>query len=115
LATFDKLRLNVLQPIEEFHSIDLEKGKKLNKSDRDILAKFVDGQPPHLAFFVRAGKISSYDEARQSAKLGEAYGYRKDSEKAVTLVSSAKLEQQQDSTSVMSILKGRGQGINSSQ
>ena len=38
--------------------------------------KFIAGLPPQLAFFVRAGRVSSIQDALQSAKIGQAHGYR---------------------------------------
>ena len=75
-VAFDNLVLQPTQTIEEFHSIILEKGKKLKKSETDMILKFINSLPAQLAFFVRAGKVSSYREALQSAKIGEAHGYR---------------------------------------
>lgn len=75
-VAFDRLTLLPSQAIEDFHAIVHEKGKKLSKSDGDMINKFVSGLPPQLAFFVRAGRISSFREALQSAKIGEAHGYR---------------------------------------
>ena len=75
-AAFDNLRLNTGQAIEEFHAIVLEKGTRLNKTDRDMTNKFINGLPSQLAFFVRAGRINNFREALHSAKIGEAHGYR---------------------------------------
>lgn len=75
-ATFNSLKLNSGQPIEEFASVVMEKGRRLSKSDRDMTFKCIDGLPSKLAFFVRAGKNQTIREALHSAKLGEAHGYR---------------------------------------
>ena len=75
-AAFDNLVLNSGQAIEEFHAVVLEKGTRLNKSDRDMSNKFINGLPSQLAFFVRAGRINNFREALHSAKIGEAHGYR---------------------------------------
>ena len=75
-AAFDNLTLNTGQAIEEFHAIVLEKGTRLNKSDRDMSNKFINGLPSQLAFFVRAGRINNFREALHSAEIGEAHGYR---------------------------------------
>lgn len=75
-AIFDSLSLGPAQPLESFHSVILEKGNRLNKPERDLISKFINGLPPQLAFFVRAGKVLTLRDALTSAKLGEAYGYR---------------------------------------
>lgn len=75
-AAFDHLSLNPTQPIEEFHSVIFDKGNLLGKSERDLIFKFIQGLPHQLAFFVRAGQVSSFREALHSAKIGEAHGYR---------------------------------------
>ena len=38
--------------------------------------KFIAGLPPQLGVFVRAGRVSSFRDALQSVKIGEAHGYR---------------------------------------
>lgn len=75
-AAFDNLKLSGTQAIEEFHSIVLEKGTRLGKTDRDMTNKFVNGLPSQLAFFIRAGRIDTFRDALHSAKIGEAHGYR---------------------------------------
>lgn len=75
-AAFDALFLHPMQQIEDFYSAVLDKGRKLRKHDRDIISKFVNGLPHQLAFFVRAGKAQTLQDVLQSAKIGEAYGYR---------------------------------------
>ena len=75
-AIFDALCLKPHQALESFYSEVLEKGLRLKKPERDIIAKFVSGLPPQLAFFVRARNITTSRDALQHAKLGEAYGYR---------------------------------------
>ncbi len=74
-AIFSHLRLDS-QPIEDYHSMIMEKGRRLGKTDRDMLMKFVDGLPQQLAFFIRAGRVNTFREALHFAKLGEAHGYR---------------------------------------
>ena len=75
-ATFNHLSIKPGQPIEEFASVVQEKGRRLGKSDRDMTFKFIDGLPPQLAFFIRAGRVLTLRDALHSAKLGEAHGYR---------------------------------------
>ena len=73
---FTNLKLLPHQQIEDYYSHILEKGKKLLKSDQELLLKFIQGLPAQLAFFVRAGNPSDINAAMTSAKMGEAYGYR---------------------------------------
>lgn len=75
-AIFDALTLQPGAPIEGFHSQVLEKGSRLDKPERDLISKFINGLPQQLAFFVRAANPKSLQAAFQQAKLGEAYGYR---------------------------------------
>ena len=75
IATFDYLRLNSRQVIEKFHAIALEKGTGLNKTDRYMTNKFINGLPSQLDF-IRAGRINEFEEAKHSAKLGESHGYK---------------------------------------
>ena len=83
-AALDNLVLNSGQAIEEFHAIVLEKGTRLNKSDRDMSNKFINCLPSQLAFFVRAGCINNFREALHSAKMGEAHVYRVHATTSVT-------------------------------
>lgn len=73
---FDALTLHPTMAIETFHGQVLEKGSKLDKSERDLTSKFIHGLPQQLAFFVRAGNPRCLQNAYQQAELGEAYGYR---------------------------------------
>lgn len=75
-AIFDALTLHPTMAIETFHGQVLEKGSKLDKPERDLTSKFINGLPEQLAFFVRAGNPRCLQDAYQQAKLGEAYGYR---------------------------------------
>ncbi|XP_033725284.1 uncharacterized protein LOC117315247 [Pecten maximus] len=75
-TTFRTVTLRPEQQLEDYHSHVLQKGKRLHKTERDITAKFIDGLPSQLAFFVRAGKATTLREALHSAKIGEAHGYR---------------------------------------
>lgn len=52
----NSLTLNQAQPVEVFHGIVLEKGRKLGKLGGDLMNKFVDMCLKQLAFYVRAGK-----------------------------------------------------------
>jgi len=73
---FSKIKLAPGQSMDEYHALIVQKGRKLQKSPRDILVKFVDGLPHQLAFFVRTGNPFTDNEALTAAKMGEAYGYR---------------------------------------
>ena len=73
---FTNLNLLPQQYIEDYYSHILEKGRKLGKSDQELLLKFIQGLPSQLAFFVRAGNPNDINAALTSAKMGEAYGYR---------------------------------------
>lgn len=52
---FNSLTLNQAQPLEVFHGIVLEKGRKMGKLGMDLMNKFVDRLIKQLAFYVRAG------------------------------------------------------------
>lgn len=67
-AVFDTLKLGPGQHIEDFHSAILEKGQKLGKPERDLINKFIEGLPPRIAFFVRVGRCTNYNEALNLAK-----------------------------------------------
>lgn len=73
---FNKLQLLSTQQIEDYYCKVIEKGRKLHKSDQEVLLKFIQGLPHQLAFFVRAGNPADISAALTSAKMGEAYGYR---------------------------------------
>lgn len=73
-AIFGSLSLQPTQEIEEFHSVVLRKGSRLQKSERDMLHRFIEGLPDQLAFFVRAGRVHSLRDALHTAKIGEAHG-----------------------------------------
>lgn len=75
-VAFDSLKLGPSQAIEDFHSVVLDKGRRLHKTETDMTNKFIAGLPSQLAFFVRAGRVTTFREALQSAKVGEAHGYR---------------------------------------
>ena len=73
---FDNIKVGQRQAKEDFHSTVLDKGRRLHKTDTDMTNRFIAGLPPQLAFFVRAGRVSLFRDALQSAKIGEAHGYR---------------------------------------
>ena len=73
---FMNLRLLPHQQIEDYYSKIMDKGRRIHKTPQDILLKFIEGLPPQLAFFVRAGNPEDIQAALTASKLGEAYGYR---------------------------------------
>ena len=75
---FDSLQLSPSQRVDEFFSLLQEKSRLLNKSDQDLLIRFVAALPPKLAFFVRVANPTSSQDALNHARNGEAYGYRTD-------------------------------------
>lgn len=75
-ASFQNLKLETSQRIEDFYTSVVQKGAHLHKSDRDIFHKFVSGLPEKLAFFVRASRVATIREALNQARIGEAHGYR---------------------------------------
>ncbi|CAC5382310.1 unnamed protein product [Mytilus coruscus] len=81
---FNTLKLGKSQQLEDFHSQILEKGKLLHKPDHEVLARFIEGLPEKMAFFVRAGQPSDLSAALTSAKMAETCGYREIFENAVS-------------------------------
>ncbi|CAC5403346.1 unnamed protein product [Mytilus coruscus] len=73
---FNTLKLGKSQQLEDFHSQILEKGNLLHKPDHEVLARFIEGLPEKMAFFVRAGQPSDLSAALTSAKMAETCGYR---------------------------------------
>ena len=73
---FLNLRLLPHQQMEDYYSKIMEKGRKINISDQEIVLKFIEGLPSQLAFFVRAGNPEDIHAALTAANLGEVYGYR---------------------------------------
>lgn len=73
---FNSLKLGPGQKIEDFHSQLIEKGSLLQKPDHEMLARFIDGLPEKMAFFVRAGQPADLSSAFTSAKMAETCGYR---------------------------------------
>lgn len=74
-ASFHRLKWHPGQPLEEYHSIILEKGLKLGKPMRDMVYQFIEGLTPSLAFFVRSGMCTDLQSALLRARSGEASGY----------------------------------------
>ena len=75
---FDCLKLAPNQKVEDFFTILNEKAVHLQKQDRDIMTKFINGLPSQLAFFVRASNPQTSEEALTSARSGDAFGYRRE-------------------------------------
>lgn len=75
-ALFNALRLSPSQPLEDFYSIILEKGRKLGKPERDLMDKFIGGLPPNLAVYVRVRGCLGFSDTLVTAQTVEAYGFR---------------------------------------
>ncbi len=73
---FSTMKMAPSQALIEFHSLLVEKAMILGKSPQDVLLRFIEGLPPSLALFVRAGNPMSHEQALNAAQMGEAYGYR---------------------------------------
>lgn len=73
---FSRIKLLDGQALEDYHSLILKQGTCLEKNERDMLLQFIDGLPPSLAFFVRAGMCTTLQSALQAAQAGDAAGYR---------------------------------------
>ncbi|VDH99270.1 Hypothetical predicted protein [Mytilus galloprovincialis] len=74
------MKLSRGQILEDFYGQIVEKAQILKKKDHEILSQFIKGLPEQLAFFVRAGTHKDSVSALAAAKMGEAYGYRKNDE-----------------------------------
>ncbi|VDI41407.1 beta-1,4-galactosyltransferase 1 [Mytilus galloprovincialis] len=74
---FQNLTLSSGQSLEDFYCQIYEKGKLLAKPEHEMLSKFISGLPDQMSFFVRAGMPPDMQNALASAKMTEAYGYRK--------------------------------------
>lgn len=86
---FQNLSLLPRQDIEDFFGQVIEKGHILKKPDYEIMAKFIQGLPEKLAFYVRASNPIDCNAALTFAKAGEAYGYRLQSCAAAQLKSDS--------------------------
>lgn len=73
---YHTIRLAPGQSIIQYYTLLKEKARALDKSDSDLLSRFIQGLPSQLAFFVRAGNPTTSEQALTSARNGEAYGYR---------------------------------------
>jgi len=73
---FNRMTLGNDQSLEDFHAVLLDRGSRLQKPERDMISKFVQGLPAQLAFFVHAGNPPDLAQTLTAAKLGEAHGYR---------------------------------------
>ncbi|VDI35327.1 Hypothetical predicted protein [Mytilus galloprovincialis] len=92
--SWNPLKFRKSQQLEDFHSQILEKGNLLHKPDHEVLARFIEGLPEKMAFFVRAGQPADLSAALTSAKMAETCGYR---EKIFeNAVSTSPPEQQSD-------------------
>lgn len=73
---FNNMKLIDGQEIEDYFCQMTEKAQLLSKPDHEVMAKFINGLPDKLAFYVRASKPRDSSEALTFAKTGEAYKYR---------------------------------------
>ena len=73
---FSKMKLGHKQKLEEYQSDILVCGIDLEKDDAEMAARFVNGLPEKLAFFVRARAPGTLAAALSAAKIGETHGYR---------------------------------------
>ncbi|CAC5369126.1 unnamed protein product [Mytilus coruscus] len=73
---FNTLKLGKSQQLEDFHSQILKRETFLHKPDHVVLARFIEGLPEKMAFFVRTGQPSDLSAALTSAKVAETCGYR---------------------------------------
>ncbi|OWF56159.1 hypothetical protein KP79_PYT00092 [Mizuhopecten yessoensis] len=73
---FLAVKLSHHEPLEDSHARLVEKGRRIGKSDIELLSKFISSLADQLAFFVRAGNPGDSSTALSSAKMGEVYGYR---------------------------------------
>ena len=85
---FNDLELTSSMKIEDYYGQVLKKGKRLGKSPLDLMTKFIGGLPTQLRFFVQAGRPKDIEKAMQSARMGNACGYR-DSTKTCNAASVA--------------------------
>ncbi len=76
-AAFHNLQLLATQPIEEFHSLIYQKGKRLARLIVTVTFRFIEGLPHHWHSLVRAGRVTSLRDALHVSKIGEAHGYRR--------------------------------------
>ena len=76
MQMFGNMSLSPGQSIGDYYTLITEKAKALNKTPAETLLRFVEGLPQELAFFVRAGRPNTTEEALTAARNGEAYNYR---------------------------------------
>ena len=73
---FDTMQLSSHQDLTTYYYTLKDKATTLQKSDTDLLNRFIDGLPQDLAFFVRCGNPATPEAALTAARNGEAHGYR---------------------------------------
>lgn len=56
IEKFHSLTLKPVQRIDDFYSVVLNLGARLQLRDRDIIYRFIAGLPERLRFFVRVGR-----------------------------------------------------------
>ena len=72
---FESLKLHDSQKVDDFYSLLQEKARTLEKTDKELMMKFIYGLPDKLAYFVRASNPHTSQEALTQAKNIEAFGY----------------------------------------
>lgn len=75
----EKFHLLILKPaqrIEDFYSVVLNLGARLQLGDRDIMYRFNAGLLERFGFFVRVGRPVDHTQALESALSGAACKYR---------------------------------------
>ena len=72
---FESLKLHTSQRVDDFYAILQEKARTLEKTDKELMMKFIFGLPEKLAYFVRASNPLTSQEALTQARNGEAFGY----------------------------------------
>ena len=74
-AEFLRLSWQQGQRLDDFCDNVISKGKALGKDDVELIAQFISGLPQQLAFFVRARNPDTLDQALETARSGEMFGY----------------------------------------
>ena len=62
------------QSVEDFFCKIYEEGKLLNKSEREMLSKFISGLPEQMSCFIRVGLPQDMQTALTVAKMVEVCG-----------------------------------------
>ena len=95
---FNALKLGPGQTLEDYHSQVIEKDTLLQKPEHEILARFIDGLPEKVAFFVLAGQPPDLTVAFTSANIAETCGYRQSD--LPSIATSPKQQDSSDNTNI---------------